>query len=405
MQDPAVPAVPELTLDIPEGEIVIFVGPSGCGKTTTLEMVNRLIEPTSGRIHLEGDDVTHAEPDQARDLRCIGGAAVSSAVTAPTPTPAGSASVSRATTPATGRRAVDQSTAASTDRRAAATASLAGCQGTPERYKPVATAARTSAIEPAAGGRGGIVPVALGVPADPGPQALGVTRLGGRAWPRRGAGGWPSRPTAPERQQRSVLVEHQGVDGVHRVGDAQRAIGLPFCPNGHVPLPRSARLSQPTPAGVDATEGARGYAVRRARSFLRGLHPRATRASPPRARIQPGSRRRGGRRPRPHPGHGGPGPRSSAVHVGRRGRPPRAPTAGGGPPPPRRRARARRAPSGPRPARRRRRLGGTALGVRRAGRDDPARLDRPGGRRRRAGRGRLARPRGRRDPAGGNRLR
>jgi osmoprotectant transport system ATP-binding protein len=60
------PAVRELTLDIPEGEIVIFVGPSGCGKTTTLEMVNRLVEPTSGRIYLEGDDVTHAHPDQLR---------------------------------------------------------------------------------------------------------------------------------------------------------------------------------------------------------------------------------------------------------------------------------------------------------------------------------------------------
>ncbi len=41
-------AVGGLTLEIPAGSIVMFVGPSGCGKTTTLKMINRLIEPTSG---------------------------------------------------------------------------------------------------------------------------------------------------------------------------------------------------------------------------------------------------------------------------------------------------------------------------------------------------------------------
>ena len=60
------PAVDSLTLEVPEGEIVILVGPSGCGKTTTLEMVNRLVEPTSGRIYLEGDDVTDGNPDELR---------------------------------------------------------------------------------------------------------------------------------------------------------------------------------------------------------------------------------------------------------------------------------------------------------------------------------------------------
>ena len=59
-------AVSNIDLDVPEGEIVILVGPSGCGKTTTLEMINRLIEPSSGRIFLEGDDVTHVDPDQLR---------------------------------------------------------------------------------------------------------------------------------------------------------------------------------------------------------------------------------------------------------------------------------------------------------------------------------------------------
>jgi osmoprotectant transport system ATP-binding protein len=60
------PAVDAIDLDMPEGEIVILVGPSGCGKTTTLEMINRLIEPTSGRIFLEGDDVTHVNADHLR---------------------------------------------------------------------------------------------------------------------------------------------------------------------------------------------------------------------------------------------------------------------------------------------------------------------------------------------------
>ncbi len=43
-------AVQELDLDVPRGELVTLVGPSGCGKSTTLKMINRLIEPTSGRI-------------------------------------------------------------------------------------------------------------------------------------------------------------------------------------------------------------------------------------------------------------------------------------------------------------------------------------------------------------------
>jgi len=60
------PAVDNLTLDVPEGEILILVGPSGCGKTTTMKMINRIIEPTSGRIILDGEDVTTADPDQLR---------------------------------------------------------------------------------------------------------------------------------------------------------------------------------------------------------------------------------------------------------------------------------------------------------------------------------------------------
>jgi osmoprotectant transport system ATP-binding protein len=53
----APPAVTDLTLTIPAGEICVLVGPSGCGKTTSMKMVNRLIEPTSGRITIGGQDV------------------------------------------------------------------------------------------------------------------------------------------------------------------------------------------------------------------------------------------------------------------------------------------------------------------------------------------------------------
>ena len=50
-------AVSDLILHIKEGEICILVGPSGCGKTTTMKMVNRLIEPTSGNIFIDGKDI------------------------------------------------------------------------------------------------------------------------------------------------------------------------------------------------------------------------------------------------------------------------------------------------------------------------------------------------------------
>ncbi|MFI7000129.1 ATP-binding cassette domain-containing protein [Nocardia sp. NPDC050175] len=60
------PAVKRLDLEIEAGEIVAFVGPSGCGKTTTLKMINRLIEPTEGRIFIGGRDVTREDPDKLR---------------------------------------------------------------------------------------------------------------------------------------------------------------------------------------------------------------------------------------------------------------------------------------------------------------------------------------------------
>jgi osmoprotectant transport system ATP-binding protein len=59
-------AVDALDLEVPAGKIVVLVGPSGCGKTTTLRMINRLVEPTQGRILLDGQDVRAANPARLR---------------------------------------------------------------------------------------------------------------------------------------------------------------------------------------------------------------------------------------------------------------------------------------------------------------------------------------------------
>ncbi|MBV9101919.1 MAG: ABC transporter ATP-binding protein [Candidatus Dormibacteraeota bacterium] len=63
-------AVQDLSLEIPSGEIVVLVGPSGCGKTTSLKMINRLIEPTSGTIAIDGVDTRSLDVNQLR--RSIG---------------------------------------------------------------------------------------------------------------------------------------------------------------------------------------------------------------------------------------------------------------------------------------------------------------------------------------------
>ncbi|GAA2676090.1 MULTISPECIES: ABC transporter ATP-binding protein [Actinosynnema] len=59
-------AVDSVSMTIPAGEIVVFVGPSGCGKTTTMRMINRLIEPTSGKITIDGADTRSLDPDELR---------------------------------------------------------------------------------------------------------------------------------------------------------------------------------------------------------------------------------------------------------------------------------------------------------------------------------------------------
>ena len=62
----AAASVDNLTLEVPEGSTVALIGPSGCGKTTTMRMINRLIDPTEGRIFLNGEDVTKVDPVHLR---------------------------------------------------------------------------------------------------------------------------------------------------------------------------------------------------------------------------------------------------------------------------------------------------------------------------------------------------
>ncbi|MCW2649778.1 MAG: ABC-type proline/glycine betaine transport system, ATPase component [Mycobacterium sp.] len=59
-------AVDELTLEIPSGTLAVFVGPSGCGKTTSMRMINRMIQPTSGTVTVDGADVAKIDPVKLR---------------------------------------------------------------------------------------------------------------------------------------------------------------------------------------------------------------------------------------------------------------------------------------------------------------------------------------------------
>lgn len=66
------PIIKSLDLYIGAGELFVLIGPSGCGKTTTMKMINRLIEPTSGKITINGEDI-------AKKIRlCSGGASATS---------------------------------------------------------------------------------------------------------------------------------------------------------------------------------------------------------------------------------------------------------------------------------------------------------------------------------------
>ena len=55
-------AVDDFSLDVDTGEFITLLGPSGCGKTTTLRMIGGLEEPTSGRIYIQGQDMTNVPP-------------------------------------------------------------------------------------------------------------------------------------------------------------------------------------------------------------------------------------------------------------------------------------------------------------------------------------------------------
>jgi osmoprotectant transport system ATP-binding protein len=63
-------AVNDFSLEVPKGEVCVLIGPSGCGKTTTLRMINRLVEPTSGTIRVNGEDVSKIRAELLR--RSIG---------------------------------------------------------------------------------------------------------------------------------------------------------------------------------------------------------------------------------------------------------------------------------------------------------------------------------------------
>lgn len=59
-------AVDDLSLHFKKGEFICFIGPSGCGKTTTMKMINRLIEPSSGNIYINGENIMEKDPVQLR---------------------------------------------------------------------------------------------------------------------------------------------------------------------------------------------------------------------------------------------------------------------------------------------------------------------------------------------------
>lgn len=56
----------DISLKIDEGSFVVFIGPSGCGKTTTLKLINKLIEPTSGEIYIDGRPISKEDPIKLR---------------------------------------------------------------------------------------------------------------------------------------------------------------------------------------------------------------------------------------------------------------------------------------------------------------------------------------------------
>src|SRR5574338_98955 len=62
-------ALNNLSLEIPEGQFVAIIGLSGSGKSTLLRCINRLVDPTEGRITWKGLDITSAQQDELRQIR------------------------------------------------------------------------------------------------------------------------------------------------------------------------------------------------------------------------------------------------------------------------------------------------------------------------------------------------
>ena len=58
--------VNDLTLHVRKGELLVLIGPSGCGKTTTMKMINRLVEPSSGKIFVNNEDISTLNPVELR---------------------------------------------------------------------------------------------------------------------------------------------------------------------------------------------------------------------------------------------------------------------------------------------------------------------------------------------------
>ncbi len=56
----------DIDLEIEEGQLVVLIGPSGCGKTTSLQLINRLIDPTQGKIYIDGKDIQTIDPVKLR---------------------------------------------------------------------------------------------------------------------------------------------------------------------------------------------------------------------------------------------------------------------------------------------------------------------------------------------------
>jgi len=64
--NPGHPVVDQLNLHVEKGELLVLIGPSGCGKTTTMKMINRLVEPSSGKIFIAGEDISLQDPVELR---------------------------------------------------------------------------------------------------------------------------------------------------------------------------------------------------------------------------------------------------------------------------------------------------------------------------------------------------